>query len=101
MTNQSATWTIMVYLSADDVLANFAIESLKQLRDAAHKGIVVVAELEAEFAAKQPQDARIYFFDGDAKKRTLPIESSRIPEDEIAKFTTIHPVDMTRPETLT
>jgi hypothetical protein len=101
MTNQSATWTIMVYLSADDVLANFAIESLKQLRDAAHKGIVVVAELEAEFDPKQPQDARIYFFDGDAKKRTLPIESSRIPEDETAKFTTIHPVDMTRPETLT
>src|SRR6266480_2312923 len=101
MTNQSATWTIMVYISADDVLANFAIESLKQLRDAAHKGIVVVAELEAEFDPKQPQDARIYFFDGDAKKRTLPIESSRMPEDEIAKFTTIHPVDMTRPETLT
>ncbi len=28
-------WTVMVYISADDVLANFAIDSLKQLRQAA------------------------------------------------------------------
>src|SRR5215831_14910964 len=28
-------WTIMVYMSADDVLANFAIDSLNQFRNAA------------------------------------------------------------------
>jgi hypothetical protein len=32
MTNN---WTIMVYISADDVPANFAIDSLNQLRQAA------------------------------------------------------------------
>jgi hypothetical protein len=33
-------WTIMVYISADNVLANFAIESLKQLKRSAGNGIV-------------------------------------------------------------
>jgi hypothetical protein len=103
MKNQSTTWTIMVYISADDVLANFAIESLKQLRDAATDKTIVVAELQAEFGPKQPQDARIYFFDGKPEKRTLPIKSSRVKDKEIAKakLTTIHQVDMTLPKTLT
>jgi cysteine peptidase C11 family protein len=97
MTSQSASWTIMVYISADNVLANFAIESLKQLRDAAGDGISVIAE----FDDNQHDDARLYFFDGDPKKRALPIESSRIPEREIAHLKTIRGVDMTRPESLT
>src|SRR5438045_3182586 len=103
MTNQSATWTIMVYISADDVLANFAVESLKQLRDAAGDGIVVVAAFEAEFAPNQPQDARIYFFDGDGPKQgSSPIESSRVTGKELKKLTTLrYPIDMTHPETLT
>jgi hypothetical protein len=97
MPSQSASWTIMVYISADNVLANFAIESLKQLRDAAGDGISVIAE----FDDNQHDDARLYFFDGDPQKRTLPIESSRIPEREIAHLKTIRDVDMTRPESLT
>ena len=32
MTPEKANWTIMVYISADNILANFAIESLKQLK---------------------------------------------------------------------
>ena len=35
MTYPPVNWTIMVYINADNVLANFAIESLKQLRNAA------------------------------------------------------------------
>ena len=92
----SDNWTIMVYISADNLLANFAIESLKQLRDAAGNGIFVVAELDDN----QEQNARLYFFDGDPDKRFLSIEESRIPEEELAKLTTIRSVDMTRPETL-
>ena len=34
---------VMVYISADDVLANFAIDSLNQLRRAASPDIVVKA----------------------------------------------------------
>ena len=97
MTYPPVNWTIMVYINADNVLANFAIESLKQLRNAAGDGIVVVAE----FDDNQQEDARMYLFDGDPEKRTLPLESSRIPKEEIAHLKTIRRVDMTRPETLT
>jgi hypothetical protein len=90
-------WTIMVYISADDLLANFAIESLKQLRNAAGKGIFVVAE----FDDNQERDARLYFFDGNPEKRSVSIEESRIRGDELARLKTIRDVDMSRPETLT
>jgi hypothetical protein len=43
MTNN---WTIMVYISADDVLANFAIDSLNQLRRAAGQGNIVAAQFD-------------------------------------------------------
>lgn len=39
-------WTIMVYISADDVLASYAIESLNQLRQAGD-GIAVMAQFGA------------------------------------------------------
>src|SRR3954447_21062449 len=35
VTDKLVNWTIMVYISADDVLANFAIDSLNQFRSAA------------------------------------------------------------------
>ena len=35
LTDKPVNWTIMVYISADDVLANFAIDSLNQFRNAA------------------------------------------------------------------
>lgn len=46
MTNDYAKWKIMVYISADGLLANFAVESLKQLKRAAGGGVVVVARLD-------------------------------------------------------
>src|SRR6266446_5350361 len=98
-----ADWTIMMYISADNLLANFAIETLKQLRDAAGKpdpngdNVSVVAE----FDDSQQPHARMYFFDGDPKNRALSIEASRIEEKEIAKLKTLCNVNMTRPETLT
>jgi len=48
MTNQRAKWKIMVYMSADGLLANFAVESLKQLKRAAGDGVVVVAQLDTD-----------------------------------------------------
>src|SRR6185312_13768337 len=35
LSDKPVNWTIMVYISADDVLANFAIDSLNQFRSAA------------------------------------------------------------------
>jgi hypothetical protein len=91
MAYPSANWTIMVYISADDVLANFAVESLKQLRDAAGDGIVVLAQ----FDANQHRDTPIYLFDGKQPNRaTSSIENSRVA-------TIADPVDMTLPATLT
>lgn len=99
-------WTIMVYISADDVLANFAIESLKQLRNAAVKSrkegdgrITVVAA----FDANQHEPACIYFFNGedpnnDPTSRMTPIG---ITEMKKLEHFSCNPVDMTLPETLT
>ena len=39
-------WVIMVYIAADDTLANFAIESLKQLKETATDEVVVVAQFD-------------------------------------------------------
>jgi len=89
----SKDWTVMVYINADNLLANFAIESLKQLRDAASKNAVVIAE----FADNQQPDARIYRFDG-SKKGSLSIKDNEVKN---APLETIHNVDMTRQDTLT
>jgi hypothetical protein len=96
MTNP-VKWTIMAYINADNILANFAVESLKQLRNAASPNVTVIAE----FDDNQQSDARLYRFDGDEKKRNLPLDNSLIPEEEIAHLEHIHNVDMTNPDTLT
>jgi len=66
MTNN---WTIMVYISADDVLANFAIDSLNQFRRAASDDGDIV------FALFDPNDgnggASRYRFDGKNKEKPL------------------------------
>ena len=97
MENQPVKWTIMAYINADNILANFAVESLKQLRNAASENVVVIAE----FDDNQQPDARVYLFKGDEKTRNAPLEESLIPRDELAKLEHIRDVDMTRPETLT
>jgi hypothetical protein len=74
MVDQIANWTIMVYISADKVLANFAVESLKQLKRAAGHGIVVGAQVENGI-----HDVRRYRFDGGGD-RNSSIEDNRISQ---------------------
>ena len=51
-TGTNPTWAIMVYIAADGTLANFAIESLKQLRKAATNKVVVAAQFDADAESK-------------------------------------------------
>jgi hypothetical protein len=82
-------WTVMAYISADDVLANFAVESLKQLKRAAGDGVLVVAQ----FEASQERDVHQLAFDGNGNSN---------PSIESGKIGSIpHPVDMADPQTLT
>ena len=59
MNEQIADWAILVYMSADRVLANFAVESLKQLKRGAGMGIIVLAQ-----QASGKEEAQRYVFDG-------------------------------------
>ena len=72
-------WTIMVYISADHILANFAIDTLKQLRDSAGGDVVVIAK----FDDNQQENAHLYRFDVEGSTGT--IESSRIHDDQLDK----------------
>ena len=84
-------WTIMVYISADDVLANFAVESLKQLKRAAGDGIAVAAQ----FDANNTRYVRRLALRGTGRK-----DSSL--ENKTTKVKSIRrPVNMTAPRTLT
>ena len=71
MSNMS-NWTLMVYISADDVLANFAVESLKQLKQAADKDMVVFAQFDPNVPGKSVSR---YVFN-DTKKDELSIENN-------------------------
>ena len=72
-------WLIMVYINVDGWKANFAIESLKQLRGAANAKVVVAAQLGIEGA----NDYRRYVFNGaksnGAKKEATSLELDRKP----------------------
>jgi hypothetical protein len=99
MENQPVKWTIMAYMNADNILANFAVESLKQLRNAASPNVRVIAE----FADNQPDEhqqrkARLYLFDG--QKRDQPIEASLLPAGDLTGLANLSNVDMTHPDTL-
>jgi hypothetical protein len=50
-------WTIMVYMVADDMLANFAVQSLKQLKDAASDKVAVAAQLGIDWFPSSLADA--------------------------------------------
>jgi len=81
-------WTLMVYISADDILANFAVESLKQLKRAAGDGVDVVAQFDANVGGSVSR----YAF-GDSGRKGSSIQENLI---KILKG----PVDMTDPATL-
>jgi hypothetical protein len=85
----ASDWTIMVYVSADHIAANFAVESLKQLRRAAGAGVVVVAQFDA---AGRRDISQLLFTGGTDIGSTL--EANRVG-------TLSRSLDMTAPETLT
>jgi hypothetical protein len=60
MTNEPLKWMVMVYISADGVLANFAVESLKQLKRAGKSADVAVV---AQVDANGPIRPKRYVFD--------------------------------------
>src|SRR5215813_11735603 len=93
-TNQQtmAEWTIMVYLAADDILANFAIESLKQLRRSAGRDIVVAAQLDVDGPFAR-QKLRRFIFDG------LRNEDAKIDDDVVERLDPR--TNMIDPKTLT
>jgi Clostripain family len=74
-----AVWTIMMYIAADDMLANFAVESLKQLKNAASDRVVVAAQFDADGQRDIPR----LVFDGTGDKDGLIEHSTRdqIPHD--------------------
>ena len=59
MPSESTDWLVMVYISADGLLANFAVESLKQLKRAAGDGVKVVAQFNTDGIIP----AKRYFFE--------------------------------------
>ncbi len=87
--NGKPRWTIMVYISADATLANFAIQSLKQLQAAAGRNAVVAAQ----FGTDGQRDIPRLIFDGSAAGTNCLLEESR--KDEIARD-----IDMADPTSL-
>jgi len=65
-TEPSVDWTIMLYIAADDVLANFAVQSLKQLNESASApdgqqdkaNVVVAAQFALPAGATGPRPAK-------------------------------------------
>jgi hypothetical protein len=98
MANQPALWTIMVYISADSVLDNFAIESLKQLRQVAGGGVTV----EVLFEPNGGEAARRVRFDGhqnlsgslfaDAKSKKASLDKAA--PGEVPDVDTSHPATL-------
>jgi len=89
----------MVYLAADDLLANFAIESLKQLKDTSGGNVVVAAQM--GFEDEKRASCRGYIFGNQGISKEAMAATSindpgfkpdRQPADD---------ADMTDPDTLT
>jgi hypothetical protein len=82
-------WAIMVYIAADDVLSDFAVGSLQQLKRLAGEDTDVVVA--AQFDANGKQDIPRFIFQG-----------KEDPEKSIhdSKTTEIAPLDMANPEAL-
>jgi hypothetical protein len=60
MSGQIANWAILVYISADHELANFAVESLKQLKRGADGKTIALVEAHSG----KPAETSRYVFDG-------------------------------------
>ncbi|HEY6352063.1 MAG TPA: clostripain-related cysteine peptidase [Candidatus Angelobacter sp.] len=88
MANQDpANWMIMMYIAADDMLANFAVESLKQLKRAVSANnaisgngrVVVVAQFDADGRRNIPRF--VFESNSDADGSLKKNERDTIPRD--------------------
>ena len=82
-------WTIMVYIAADDVLSDFAVGSLQQLKHLAGEDSDVVVA--AQFDANGKQEILRLIFEGKAD------QGKSIDDGPPAR---VSPVDMAEPEAL-
>lgn len=80
------TWTMMVYLAADNNLFTFGVDSLRQMKAAAESSVNIVAE----FDTGPMNKAKRYFFDG--QERIGPIEDNVVD--------TFGPADAADPDNL-
>lgn len=81
LSDKPVNWTIMVYISADDVLANFAIDSLNQLRSAATAvGDKVVALFDPNDGSEK---AFRYSFEIKEKDALLSLAGEKSEEEKI------------------
>jgi cysteine peptidase C11 family protein len=88
-------WTIMVYIGADDTLANFAVASLEQLRDHVPQNATVVAMFDPD-GDSHVHAVRCYAFDHTSRGKTLEsLDDPQLWSDEERRN-----IDMTNPETL-
>lgn len=60
MGEQTPNWAILVYISADRVLTNFAVESLKQLKRSANRKTIALAQVHSS----GQEEAKRYVFNG-------------------------------------
>jgi len=101
MTDQPALWTLMVYMSGDNVLDNFAIESLKQLRDGAGKGVTVHYLFDPNYEDALPRSDR---YDGRQKNTNASVFAEGATKKEFLAKTsrgTNLPINTADPEVLT
>ena len=105
LSEQPVNWTIMVYISADDILANFAIDSLNQFRSAATvAGDRVVALFDPNNGSKK---AFRYSFEIKEKDAPLTLAREKSEEEEIQTVPLsffgkeIDALNMADPKTLT
>lgn len=92
MGEQPVDWAILVYISADRVLANFAVESLRQLKRSAGEGVIALVQAQGS----ADNEARRYVFDGTEKDKSLSIKENEKPISE-----ELSPGGIADPENLT
>ncbi len=89
--DKKADWAILVYISADGVLANFAVESLKQLKRAAGDGVVVAAQVDKN----GKRQARRYRFDGRGQIDSSIESNQKIVKNRALRRGIAYPTNLT------
>jgi len=89
----TAKWTIMLYIAADEKLANFAIESLKQLRDTANSNVLVAAQFDSD-GSDESAEVRRFIFGKNGKVKGRPLGEIQVVPSLPAT------TNMTEPSTL-